>query len=153
MIEKIKELLLNKLTQEVEEYNKLKEKYEKMAEQIKEDNSDQEYDQKKKDLKSEYGMKRFSKKQEYQEKLQKIEEEYEQNIKAFREFYDQYSEVKKRLLKWNIYNTKRRIEAIPKYKTLKDFHMSREQIEDLITEGNLDNIMTDDDYKQLSKLK
>lgn len=153
MIEKLKELLLSKLNQEIEEYNKLKEKYETMAEKIKEDNSDQEYDQKKKALKAEYGTKRFSKKQEYQQKLQEIEKEYEENLKAFRSFYEEYNKVKKKLFGWNIYHTKRRIDMIPHYKTLKDFHMSREQIEDLITEGNMDDIMTDDDYKQLSKLK
>ena len=77
MIENLKAVLLNKLNDEVVEYNKIKEQYDQMAEKIKEDNSDFEYDQKKKDLKKEYGMKRFSKKAEYQQKLNEIEKEYE----------------------------------------------------------------------------
>ena len=76
MIENLKAVLLNKLNDEVVEYNKIKEQYDQMAEKIKEDNSDFEYDQRKKDLKKEYGMKRFSKKAEYQQKLNEIEKEY-----------------------------------------------------------------------------
>ena len=52
MIENLKTVLLNKLNDEVVEYNKIKEQYDQMAEKIKEDNSDFEYDQKKKDLKN-----------------------------------------------------------------------------------------------------
>ena len=52
MIENLKAVLLNKLNDEVVEYNKIKEQYDQMAEKIKEDNSDFEYDQKKKDLKN-----------------------------------------------------------------------------------------------------
>ena len=73
MIENLKSVLLNKLNDEVVEYNKVKEQYDKMAEKIKNDNSDLEYNQKKKDLKKEYGMKRFSKKAEYKQKLNEIE--------------------------------------------------------------------------------
>ena len=50
MIENLKSVLLNKLNDEVVEYNKVKEQYDKMAEKIKNDNSDLEYNQKKKDL-------------------------------------------------------------------------------------------------------
>ena len=153
MIENLKAVLLNKLNDEVVEYNKIKEQYDLMAEKIKEDNSDFEYDQKKKDLKKEYGMKRFSKKAEYQQKLNEIEKEYEKNLKEFRDFYDKYNEVKKKLAKWNIYETKKKIDNIPNCKTLKDFRMSKDELIEVLDETGLYDSLSEEELKMLEKLR
>lgn len=153
MIENLKSVLLNKLNDEVVEYNKVKEQYDKMAEKIKNDNSDLEYNQKKKDLKKEYGMKRFSKKAEYKQKLNEIEKEYEKNLEEFRSFYDEYSKVKKKLAKWNIYETKKRINDIPEYKNLKEFRMSKEEITLLLDETGLYDTLSEEELKMLKKLR
>lgn len=153
MIENLKAVLLNKLNDEVVEYNKIKEQYDQMAEKIKEDNSDFEYDQKKKDLKKEYGMKRFSKKAEYQQKLNAIEKEYEKNLKEFRDFYDKYNEVKKKLAKWNIYETKKKIANIPNCKTLKDFRMSKDELIEVLDETGLYDSLSEEELKMLEKLR
>ena len=153
MIENLKAVLLNKLNDEVVEYNKIKEQYDQMAEKIKEDNSDFEYDQKKKDLKKEYGMKRFSKKAEYQQKLNEIEKEYEKNLKEFRNFYDKYNEVKKKLAKWNIYETKKKIANIPNCKTLKDFRMSKDELNEVLDETGLYDSLSEEELKMLEKLR
>lgn len=153
MIENLKAVLLNKLNDEVVEYNKIKEQYDQMAEKIKEDNSDFEYDQRKKDLKKEYGMKRFSKKAEYQQKLNEIEKEYEKNLKEFRNFYDKYNEVKKKLAKWNIYETKKKIDNIPNCKTLKDFRMSKDELIEVLDETGLYDSLSEEELKMLEKLR
>lgn len=153
MIENLKAVLLNKLNDEVVEYNKIKEQYDQMAEKIKEDNSDFEYDQKKKDLKKEYGMKRFSKKAEYQQKLNEIEKEYEKNLKEFRNFYDKYNEVKKKLAKWNIYETKKKIDNIPNCKTLKYFRMSKDELIEVLDETGLYDSLSEEELKMLEKLR
>ena len=153
MIENLKAVLLNKLNDEVVEYNKIKEQYDQMAEKIKEDNSDFEYDQKKKDLKKEYGMKRFSKKAEYQQKLDEIEKEYEKNLKEFRDFYDKYNEVKKKLAKWNIYETKKKIDNIPNCKTLNDFRMSKDELIEVLDETGLYDSLSEEELKMLEKLR
>ncbi len=153
MIENLKAILLNDLNEEVVEYNQLKEQYEQMAKKIEEDNSDQEYDQRKKDLKKEYGMKRFSKKSDYLQKLQQIEEDYQNNLKEFRIFFDEYTKVKQRLAKWNIYHTKKKIEEIPKYKTLKDFRMTKEKMEELLSKTGLADTLTEEEQKQVNKLR
>lgn len=153
MIENLKAVLLNKLNDEVVEYNKIKEQYDQMAEKIKEDNSDFDYDQKKKDLKKEYGMKRFSKKAEYQQKLNEIEKEYEKNLKEFRNFYDKYNEVKKKLAKWNIYETKKKIDNIPNCKTLKDFRMSKDELIEVLDETGLYDSLSEEELKMLEKLR
>ncbi len=153
MIENLKAVLLNKLNDEVVEYNKIKEQYDQMAEKIKEDNSDFEYDQRKKDLKKEYGMKRFSKKAEYQQKLNEIEKEYEKNLKEFRDFYDKYNEVKKKLAKWNIYETKKKIANIPNCKTLKDFRMSKDELIEVLDETGLYDSLSEEELKMLEKLR
>ena len=153
MIENLKAVLLNKLNDEVVEYNKIKEQYDQMAEKIKEDNSDFEYDQSKKDLKKEYGMKRFSKKAEYQQKLNEIEKEYEKNLKEFRDFYDKYNEVKKKLAKWNIYETKKKIDNIPNCKTLKDFRMSKDELIEVLDETGLYDSLSEEELKMLEKLR
>ena len=153
MIENLKAVLLNKLNDEVVEYNKIKEQYDQMAEKIKEDNSDFEYDQKKKDLKKEYGMKRFSKKAEYQQKLNEIEKEYEKNLKEFRDFYYKYNEVKKKLAKWNIYETKKKIDNIPNCKTLKDFRMSKDELIEVLDETGLYDSLSEEELKMLEKLR
>ena len=153
MIENLKAVLLNKLNDEVVEYNKIKEQYDQMAEKIKEDNSDFEYDQKKKDLKKEYGMKRFSKKAEYQQKLDEIEKEYEKNLKEFRNFYDKYNEDKKKLAKWNIYETKKKIDNIPNCKTLKDFRMSKDELIEVLDETGLYDSLSEEELKMLEKLR
>ncbi len=153
MIENLKAVLLNKLNDEVVEYNKIKEQYDQMAEKIKEDNSDFEYDQRKKDLKKEYGMKRFSKKAEYQQKLNEIEKEYEKNLKEFRDFYDKYNEVKKKLAKWNIYETKKKIDNIPNCKTLKDFRMSKDELIEVLDETGLYDSLSEEELKMLEKLR
>lgn len=153
MIENLKAVLLNKLNDEVVEYNKIKEQYDQMAEKIKEDNSDFEYDQRKKDLKKEYGMKRFSKKAEYQQKLAEIEKEYEKNLKEFRDFYDKYNEVKKKLAKWNIYETKKKIANIPNCKTLKDFRMSKDELIEVLDETGLYDSLSEEELKMLEKLR
>lgn len=153
MIENLKAVLLNKLNDEVVEYNKIKDQYDQMAEKIKEDNSDFEYDQRKKDLKKEYGMKRFSKKAEYQQKLDEIEKEYEKNLKEFRNFYDKYNEVKKKLAKWNIYETKKKIANIPNCKTLKDFRMSKDELIEVLDETGLYDSLSEEELKMLEKLR
>lgn len=153
MIENLKAVLLNKLNDEVVEYNKIKDQYDQMAEKIKEDNSDFEYDQRKKDLKKEYGMKRFSKKAEYQQKLDEIEKEYEKNLKEFRNFYDKYNEVKKKLAKWNIYETKKKIDNIPNCKTLKDFRMSKDELIEVLDETGLYDSLSEEELKMLEKLR
>lgn len=153
MIENLKAVLLNKLNDEVVEYNKIKEQYDQMTEKIKEDNSDFEYDQRKKDLKKEYGMKRFSKKAEYQQKLNEIEKEYEKNLKEFRDFYDKYNEVKKKLAKWNIYETKKKIDNIPNCKTLKDFRMSKDELIEVLDETGLYDSLSEEELKMLEKLR
>lgn len=153
MIENLKAILLNDLNEEVAEYNQVKEQYEQMAKKIEEDNSDQEYDQRKKDLKKEYGMKRFSKKSDYSKKLQEIEEDYQNNLKEFRDFFDEYTKVKQRLAKWNIYHTKKRIEEIPHYKTLKDFRMTKEKMEELLSKTGLADTLTEEEQKQVNKLR
>lgn len=153
MIENLKAVLLNKLNDEVVEYNKIKEQYDQMVEKIKEDNSDFEYDQRKKDLKKEYGMKRFSKKAEYQQKLNEIEKEYEKNLKEFRDFYDKYNEVKKKLAKWNIYETKKKIDNIPNCKTLKDFRMSKDELIEVLDETGLYDSLSEEELKMLEKLR
>lgn len=153
MIENLKAVLLNKLNDEVVEYNKIKEQYDQMAEKIKEDNSDFEYDQRKKDLKKEYGMKRFSKKAEYQQKLNEIEKEYEKNLKEFRDFYDKYNEVKKKLAKWNIYETKKKIDNILNCKTLKDFRMSKDELIEVLDETGLYDSLSEEELKMLEKLR
>ena len=153
MIENLKAVLLNKLNDEVVEYNKIKEQYDQMAEKIKEDNSDFEYDQRKKDLKKEYGMKRFSKKAEYQQKLNEIEKEYEKNLKEFRDFYDKYNEVKKKLAKCNIYETKKKIDNIPNCKTLKDFRMSKDELIEVLDETGLYDSLSEEELKMLEKLR
>ena len=153
MIENLKAVLLNKLNDEVVEYNKIKDQYDQMAEKIKEDNSDFEYDRKKKDLKKEYGMKRFSKKAEYQQKLNEIEKEYEKNLKEFRDFYDKYNEVKKKLAKWNIYETKKKIDNIPNCKTLKDFRMSKDELIEVLDETGLYDSLSEEELKMLEKLR
>ena len=153
MIENLKAVLLNKLNDEVVEYNKIKEQYDQMAEKIKEDNSDFESDQRKKDLKKEYGMKRFSKKAEYQQKLNEIEKEYEKNLKEFRDFYDKYNEVKKKLAKWNIYETKKKIDNIPNCKTLKDFRMSKDELIEVLDETGLYDSLSEEELKMLEKLR
>ena len=153
MIENLKAVLLNKLNDEVVEYNKIKEQYDQMDEKIKEDNSDFEYDQRKKDLKKEYGMKRFSKKAEYQQKLNEIEKEYEKNLKEFRDFYDKYNEVKKKLAKWNIYETKKKIDNIPNCKTLKDFRMSKDELIEVLDETGLYDSLSEEELKMLEKLR
>lgn len=153
MIENLKAVLLNKLNDEVVEYNKIKEQYDQMAEKIKEDNSDFEYDQRKKDLKKEYGMKRFSKKAEYQQKLNEIEKEYEKNLKEFRDFYDKYNEVKKKLANWNIYETKKKIDNIPNCKTLKDFRMSKDELIEVLDETGLYDSLSEEELKMLEKLR
>ena len=153
MIENLKAVLLNKLNDEVVEYNKIKEQYDQMAEKIKEDNSDFEYDQKKKDLKKEYGMKRFSKKAEYQQKLNEIEKEYEKNLKEFRDFYDKYNEVKKKLAKWKIYEIEKKIDNIPNCKTLKDFRMSKDELIEVLDETGLYDSLSEEELKMLEKLR
>lgn len=153
MIEKLKKIVLEKLNEELEEYNKVKNQYEQMAEKIKEDNSDAEYDKQKKQLKKEYGMKRFSKKSEYEKELQKIENNYQQNLKQFQLFYDEYTKVKQKLARWDIYRTKRTIKEISKCKTLRDLHMSKEKIESFISEMGLEDSLTEEERKQLEKLR
>ena len=153
MIENLKAVLLNKLNDEVVEYNKIKEQYDQMAEKIKEDNSDFEYDQKKKDLKKEYGMKRFSKKAEYQQKLNEIEKEYEKNLKEFRDFYDKYNEVKKKLANWNRYETKKKIVNLPNCMTLNDFGMSKDELIEVLDETGLYDSLSEEELKMLEKLR
>ena len=106
-----------------------------------------------KDLKKEYGMKRFSKKAEYQQKLNEIEKEYEKNLKEFRDFYDKYNEVKKKLAKWNIYETKKKIDNIPNCKTLKDFRMSKDELIEVLDETGLYDSLSEEELKMLEKLR
>ena len=70
-----------------------------------------------------------------------------------RNFYDKYNEIKKKLAKWNIYETKKKIDNIPNCKTLKDFRMSKDELIEVLDETGLYDSLSEEELKMLEKLR
>ena len=153
MIESLKNVLINKYNADIMEYERVKQEYEDMAEKIKQDNSDNLYDQQKRALKRNYGFKRFSSKSKYHEELEELEKQYRKNLSDFHDFYDKYSETKKKLSKINVYLARKKLEDIPNYKTLKDFHMTKKDLDQIVEENGLYETFTEEEQKEYDKLR
>lgn len=153
MIESIKSILLNDLNEKLCEYNRIKEQYDKMAEKIKEDNSEEEYLKQKKNLKKEFGLKRFFKSKRYKEKLKLLDDEYNKNLMEFKKFYDEYSEVKRKLSTMDIYGIKKKLEEIPKCDSIKSLKMSKEELINLLDENHIYNSLTEEERNEVEKLR
>lgn len=156
MIEILKQLVINQLNNEVEDYNNNLQELKNMEEKIRTDDSEKKYNQKIKELKNNYGIKRFYKrkiKKEYKDELNNINKEYFDNLKQFKDFYDEYEILRKKLAKCDIYRIKKQLENIPNYSKIKDFRLNYTDAINLLKENGVYNSLTEEELQELKKLQ
>lgn len=155
MIEIIKNSIISKLNDELDEYNASLNRLKEMEEKIINDNSEKEYQEKLKNLKKSYGFRKVFNRQlkkQYKQELEQINEEYEENLKDFKLFYDEYESLKTMLSKWNIYKVKKQLDDIPSYTKLKEFKLSYEEIVNILKDNGIYDKLTKEEKDELSKL-
>ena len=150
MIDALREIVRNDLNEKLDTYKSLKVKYDEMSKVIIDDNSEKEYINAKKNLKKEYNFRKRRTK-EYKDKLQEIEADYKKKLEEFYVFYKKYAEIK--LAHTNIYDINNKLENIDSYDSLKDFKMKKDTIEKILEENNLYDNLTEEELKELKKLR
>ena len=152
VIDALREIVRNDLNEELETYKSLKIKYDEMSKEIIDDNSEKEYINAKKSLKKEYSFRKRRTK-EYKDKLQAIEDDYKKKLEEFYIFYKKYAEIKDKLAHTNIYDINNKLENIDNYDSLKDFKMKKDAIQKILKENNLYDNLTEEELKELKKLR
>lgn len=152
MIDALREIVRNDLSKKLDTYKSLKIQYDEMSKVIIDDNSEKEYINSKKSLKKEYNFRKRRTK-EYKDKLQAIETDYKNKLEEFYIFYKKYADIKDKLAHTNIYDINNKLENIDNYNSLKDFKMKKDVIENILKENNLYDNLTEEELKELKKLR
>lgn len=135
MFEQVKKIIENDYNFEIQKFNDLKEKIKVKEEQIKNDDSEKEYQNKLASLKKKYNMfSRMSKKSDYQKELNAIQVEYNKKLKEFEALYDEYTNLRREATKINIYAINQKLERLQKANSLEDLKMSEEEAQKIIDE-------------------
>ena len=103
-------------------------------------------------MKKEYNFRKRRTK-EYKDKLQAIETDYKNKLEEFYIFYKKYADIKDKLAHTNIYDINNKLENIDNYNSLKDFKMKKDVIENILKENNLYDNLTEEELKELKKLR
>lgn len=102
MFEQLKTILTNEYQSEIARFDSLKEQITNIEEEMKKDDSEDEYQEKLKELNKRYGVfKRGSK--EYKSELNSIQVEYSKKLKEFEQQHTNYTDLRREAALINIY--------------------------------------------------
>lgn len=134
MFEQVKTIIENDYNFEIQKFNGLKEKIKNIEEQIENDDSEKEYQNKLVELKKKYGVFKRGKKSDYQKELDIIQLEYGKKLKEFETLYEEYTNLKREAMQINIYGINQKLERLQKATSLEDLKMSEEEAQKIIDE-------------------
>ena len=131
MFNQVRQFLIQDYTNQVAQYDLLKNELEELEQEIKNDTSEKEYVEKEKAIKKKYNI--FKRGKKYKKELQDLMVDYDKKLKEFKKKYDQYLEIRSKASKINIYALQKKIEHINNAKSLEDLKMTEEEANKLIS--------------------
>lgn len=137
MLEQIKELLISRYHQKIEEYNVIKNQILELENKILEDQGETLYKEELKNLKHS----RLPKKsEEYKNQLEQIKNTYHKGLLKFKETHEKYSELRREASLIDIYGYKRKMTMVENAKELKDLKLDDEKALKILS-GELEDIV------------
>lgn len=133
MFEQLKTILTNEYQSEIARFDSLKEQITNIEEEMKKDDSEDEYQEKLKELNKRYGVfKRGSK--EYKSELNSIQVEYSKKLKEFEQQHTNYTDLRREAALINIYIIQKKLDQLNKANSLEDLRMTEEDAQKMIEE-------------------
>jgi len=133
MFEQIKVLLTDEYNSEIARFDNLKNQIENLKQQMKADNSEEEYKYNLQELNKKYGfLKRGSK--DYKRELDNLRVEYNKKLIEFEQLYSNYVDLKNEAAKINIYVIQKKLEQLSNANTLEDLRITEEEAEKMINQ-------------------
>ena len=124
MFEQVKTILSNDYNTEMNKFNDLKSQMTVIEENLKQDTSEEEYQNSIAELNKKYGI--FKRGKEYKNELKQLQEEYYEKLKQFEEEHTRYIELKNEAAKINIYIIQKKLEQLNNANSLEDLKMTEE---------------------------
>lgn len=137
MLEQVKQILIEKYKQKIEEYEVIKNEIIELENKILNDNSENNY---KEDLKNLRKSKLKKKSDEYKTQLENIENIYKKSLLDFKEVHEKYSELRRRASLVDIYGYTRKMTMVENAKELKDIKLDEEKATKILS-GELEDII------------
>jgi hypothetical protein len=132
MFEQVKEILDEKYKSEIARFDELKNEVDALEQQMKEDNTEEEYQNSIKELNKEYGI--FKRGKEYKEKLNKLKVDYFEKLKDFEKIHNNYIDLKNEASKINVYILQKKIEQLNNAEELKDLKITESEAQKIIND-------------------
>jgi hypothetical protein len=132
MFEQVKEILDEKYKSEIARFDELKNEVDALEQQMKEDNTEEEYQNSIKELNKEYGI--FKRGKEYKEKLNKLKVDYFEKLKEFETIHNSYIDLKNEASKINVYILQKKIEQLNNAEDLKDLKITESEAQKIIND-------------------
>jgi hypothetical protein len=132
MFEQVKEILDEKYKSEIARFDELKNEVDALEQQMKEDNTEEEYQNSIKELNKEYGI--FKRGKEYKEKLNKLKADYFEKLKDFEKIHNNYIDLKNEASKINVYILQKKIEQLNNAEELKDLKITESEAQKIIND-------------------
>ena len=132
MFEQVKTILIQKYKAELEHFDELKVKVEEMEEEMKDDTSEQEYQNSLKELNKKYGL--FKRGKQYKKELLELQLSYQEKLNQFKTNYENYLEIKREASLINIYGIQKKLDQLNVANSLKDLKMTEEEATKIIQE-------------------
>lgn len=132
MFEQVKEILDEKYKSEIARFDELKNEVDALEQQMKEDNTEEEYQNSIKELNKEYGI--FKRGKEYKEKLNKLKADYFGKLKDFEKIHNNYIDLKNEASKINVYILQKKIEQLNNAEELKDLKITESEAQKIIND-------------------
>lgn len=155
MINNLKKVLLQPFNVKMQDYEKQKEKFYKLEEDVLADTSEKDFSESVKEL----GKKLDKKSEEYRLEYDKLKTEYKNKLDDFNELYARYTKLKLDISKIDIYTVKQNIERINIASTLDELGINLVEAKKLCDdygfefEGSLEDLQSQIKKDENNKLK
>lgn len=132
MFEQVKEILDEKYKSEIARFDELKKEVDVLEQQMKDDNTEEEYQNALKNLNKEYGL--FKRGKEYKEKLNELKSNYFEKLKEFERIHNNYIDLKSEASRINVYVLQKKLEQLNNAEELKDLKLTEEEAQKIIND-------------------
>lgn len=132
MFEQVKEILDEKYKSEIARFDELKKEVDVLEQQMKDDNTEEEYQNALKNLNKEYGL--FKRGKEYKEKLNELKSNYFEKLKGFERIHNNYIDLKSEASRINVYVLQKKLEQLNNAEELKDLKLTEEEAQKIIND-------------------
>ena len=138
MFEQYKQVFTEKYNNEITKFNELREKLDEYERIMREDESEENYNNSIKALNKKYGI--FKRGKEYQNELNNLKEEFTRQLKEYENTYNEYVKLKSEAAKISIYNIQKKLEQLMNANSLEDLRLTEEAAIQAIEQVNMEEL-------------